>query len=55
MAKPISKKKKKPLKKYQGVRVGGKKVTSFKQVKVKKAGKKTTKDRIAGGVKLAIL
>lgn len=48
-------KKSKALKDYQGVTVKGKRVTRFSQIKVKPAGKKTTKEKIAGGIKLAIL
>jgi len=41
------------IRKYQGVTVGGKKYTRFSQIKVKK--NKSTRDKISGGVKLAIL
>lgn len=47
--------KSKALSKYQGVRVGGKKYTRFSQFKVKPAGKKTLREKVSGGVKLAIL
>jgi len=43
------------LSKYQGVTIKGKKYTRFSQFKTKPAGKKTTKEKMAGGIKLAIL
>jgi len=43
------------LGKYQGVKVGGKKYTRFSQIKTTSAGKKTTRQKLAGGIKLAIL
>ena len=43
------------LSKYQGVTVGGKKYTRFSQIKTTSAGKKSTKEKLAGGIKLAIL
>jgi len=43
------------LSKYQGVTIKGKKYTRFSQFKTKPAGKKTTKEKLAGGIKLAIL
>lgn len=45
----------KVLDKYQGVTIGGKRYTKFSQFKVKPAGKKTMKEKLAGGIKLAIL
>jgi hypothetical protein len=43
------------LKKYQGVKVGGRKYTRFSQIKVTPARKKSTKEKVAGGIRLAIL
>ena len=43
------------LSKYQGVTIKGKKYTRFSQFKTKSAGKQTTKEKMAGGIKLAIL
>lgn len=43
------------LKEYQGVRIGGKKYTRFSQFDVTPARKKTLKQKMAGGIKLAIL
>ena len=48
-------KKSSALSKYQGVTVKGKKYTRFSQIQVKKAKNKTTKEKLAGGIKLAIL
>jgi len=43
------------LKQYQGVRVGGRKITRFSQIKVKPAAKKTLGEKVSGGIKIAIL
>ena len=48
-------KKSSALSKYQGVTIKGKKYTKFSQFKTKPAHKKTTKEKLAGGIKLAIL
>ncbi len=43
---------------YKGIRVGGKYYSAEKgygQFKPKPAGKKTTREKLAGGIKLAIL
>lgn len=49
-------KRKKPgLKAYQGLNFKGKRITKFSQIKVKPAGKKSLKEKTAGGIKLAIL
>ena len=40
---------------YQGVTVKGKKYTRFSQFDVTPASKKTTKEKLAGGIRLAIL
>lgn len=44
-----------PLKKYQGVRVGGKLITSYAQVKPKHPSKTTTKQKVGQGIGIAIL
>ena len=48
-------KKSSALGKYQGVTVGGKRYTRFSQIKTKPAGKKSLKEKVSGGIKLAIL
>ena len=47
--------KKTDLSSYQGVRIGGKKYRTFADVPVTPAHKKTTSQKISGGIKLAIL
>jgi len=49
------KKKGTALSKYQGVTVKGKKYRTFAEIPVTPAGKKTTKQKLVGGIKLAIL
>jgi len=44
-----------PVGRYQGVTIKGKRYTRFSQFRVKPAGKKTLKEKVAGGIKLAIL
>lgn len=44
-----------PLQKYQGVVVDGKKFTRFSQIKVTPARKKSMSEKVGGGIKLAIL
>lgn len=40
---------------HQGIVVDGKRYTRFSQFRTKPAGKKTLKEKVAGGIRLAIL
>jgi hypothetical protein len=43
------------LKAYQGLNIGGRRISNYSQIRVTHAGKKTTKQKLAGGIGFAIL